>query len=395
MPEVFPRKLADVTNDWLSGVLGARVTGFRTGVFEGSNLSEVCRLHTITYGGDRRGPSSVIVKFAHHAKPIREIAAAGNLYTKEVKFFAELAVRVPITTPMVYGCFTDGSPTSEFFVIVMEDITTHSKVFDQIDDPPDEAFARRIADEAASLHAAFWESDVTRLPWVGREDGRYLPPLYFVSAEVRQSWPAFRALWRQMYGVDFLAADDAPLEELAALLCGPQSLGIHDRIYNILSSRPKTLLHGDLRADNIFRADPTANTPVADATLTYIDFQLVHAGPPGPEFTEAWVHSLEPDVRRRDKEMLRQYHETLVSLNPDAAAYTYDMLLEDYALAACFWWTLLITFGVQTLQEFHKPEEARQKRLWEKMLYRHNIALRDLDCLARIKELAAGLLDDP
>jgi len=393
--EAFPRKLDDVTNDWLSVVLGARVTGYRTEILEGSNLSDTYRLHAITYGGDRRGPPSVFLKVAHHAKEIRDIAVAGNLYTKEVTFLTELAARVPLRTPEVYGCFTDGSPTTEFFVIVMEDLTTHSKVFDQVDDPPDEAFARRIADEAASLHAAFWESDVTRLPWVGREDGRYLPPLHSVSSGVRHAWPVFRDLWRQMYGVDFLAPDDAPLEELAALLCGPTSQGIHERIYDILSSRPKTLLHGDLRADNIFRTYPAANTTVANTTLTYIDFQLVHAGPPGPELTEMWVHSLEPEVRRRDTDMLRQYRETLVSLNPDAAAYTYDMLLEDYALAACFWWTLIITFGVQPLQEFHKPEEARQKRLWEQMAHRHNTALRDLDCLSRIKELAAGLPDDP
>ena len=164
----------DVTNDWLSAVLGARVTGYQTENLEGSNLADTCRLHTITYA-NRPGPPSVVLKTAHHATKIRESAVAGNLYTKEVKFLTELAARVPLRTPEVYGCFTDGSPTSEFFVIVMEDLTTHSKVFDQVDDPPDEAFARRIADEAASLHAAFWESDVTRLPWVGREDGGYLP----------------------------------------------------------------------------------------------------------------------------------------------------------------------------------------------------------------------------
>lgn len=336
----------------------------------------------------------MVLKIAHHAKDIREFAMSGNAYTKEVRFLTVLAGRVPIKTPEIYGCFTDGSPGSEFFIIVMEDLTAHSAVFDQIEDPPGEAFSRRIAGEAARMHAAFWNSDVTRLPWVGSSDGRYVPPLHFLSEQVRSEWPRFRDSWRQVFGVDFLASENAPLEDLAALLCGPKSLGIHARMYDVLSSRPKTLLHGDLRADNIFRTRASSHTRVDNATLTYVDFQLVHAGPPGPEFAEAWAHSLEPDVRRRDTDMLRQYHETLVSLNPDAAAYTYDMLFEDYALAMCFWWTTLITLGVETLKEFDRPEGARGKRLWDTGLSRMNTALRDLDCLTRIQDLAAGLSDD-
>ena len=30
--------------------------------------------------------------------------------------------------------------------------------------------------------------------------------------------------------------------------------------------------------------------------LTFIDWQLLHAGPPGPESTQAWQYSLEPEV---------------------------------------------------------------------------------------------------
>ena len=107
------------------------------------------------------------------------------------------------------------------------------------------------------------------------------------------------------------------------------------------------------------------------------------------------MHSLEPEDRRKDKEMLKQYHDKLVALNPAAAAYTYDMLLEDYTLSFCFWWTAIITIGAGTLNSFDRPESARMKRLWEKGLFRSKTAMGDLDCLSHIQRLAADTPDDP
>ena len=332
MSDAFPRTRDQIDREWLSGVLGSRVTGYDIEVLEGSNLASACRLRSITYGGDRRGPSSVILKTAHPSREIRSIAVTGNFYTREVRFLTELASQAPIRTPEIYACESDGRAACEFFAIVMEDLSAHSTVFDQVDDPPDEAFARKIAREAAGLHAAFWESATTRLPWVARPDGRYLPPVHFISADVKDQWPVFRDLWRRIFGVDVFDPEGGDVEAVTALLCGSKSHGIHRRIYDVLSSRPKTLLHGDLRADNVFRS--SAHTTVEDATLTYIDFHLVHAGPPGPELTEAWTHSLEPEVRRQERAMLREYHEVLVSRNPAAESYTYDMLLEDYKVNA-------------------------------------------------------------
>ena len=332
MSDAFPRTRDQIDREWLSGVLGALVTGYEIEVLEGSNLASACRLRSITYGGDRRGPSSVILKTAHPSREILSIAVTGNFYTREVRFLTELASQAPIRTPEIYACESDGRAACEFFAIVMEDLSAHSTVFDQVDDPPDEAFARKIAREAAGLHAAFWESATTRLPWVARPDGRYLPPVHFISAGVKDQWPVFRDLWRRIFGVDVFDPEGGDVEAVTALLCGSKSHGIHRRIYDVLSSRPKTLLHGDLRADNVFRS--SAHTAVEDATLTYIDFHLVHAGPPGPELTEAWTHSLEPEVRRQERAMLREYHEVLVSLNPAAESYTYDMLLEDYKVNA-------------------------------------------------------------
>lgn len=315
---------------------------------------------------------------------------------KEVSFFRDLAQHVPIRSPKLYGCFTDGTDACASFIIVMEDLSAHSKVFDQVDDTPDVAFACKIALEAAAMHAKFWESDTTRLPWIGRADGRYEFAFDGASRMANAAWPEFKRLWHQMYGRDFFHGEpDGEFEELVVLLSGAKCGGIIDRIYDVLSSRPKTLLHGDMRADNIFRTHPEREKSAEESTLTFIDWQAVHAGPPGPEFAQAFFNSLEPEVRRHDRDILREYHARLVTLNPDAASYTYDMLIEDYALSMCFWMTAIVTIGAGTLPMFDRPEGARMKLLWEKGAVRAKAAMRELDCLSRVRPLAKGLRDDP
>lgn len=117
-----------MTPEWLSTVLGAPVRDFQTEMLEGGHLSDNVRL---------------------------QFAVSSNAYTKETRFLNELAAQVPIKTPEIYGCFTDGSPASAYFIIVMEDLTSHSKVFDQLTDPPDDQFAAKIVGEAAEVHAKF------------------------------------------------------------------------------------------------------------------------------------------------------------------------------------------------------------------------------------------------
>ena len=354
MGQDVPRTLDDINNEWLSTVLGATVTGYHQHFLEGGVLADAYRIHGITYSGNAgSAPSSLVLKMANRVAESRGNALAVSAYVKELNFFRELAPQVPMRSPKVYGLFTDGSASCEFFCIVMEDLTAHSSVFDQVNDPPNEAFTRKIAAEAATMHAKFWESPALKADWLSRPDGRYVTALDPLCKMSPQTTGPFRALWEQMFGQDIFGGSRfAEAEKLNAVLTGPKCAGVHDAIYDILSSRPQTLLHGDLRADNVFRTKPSAGKSVADTTLTYIDWQVVHAGPPGPEFTEAWMHSLPPELRRKDREFLNEYHERLVTLEPRAAAYTYEMLMEDYALSFCFWWTAITTLGVGTVPMF-------------------------------------------
>jgi hypothetical protein len=154
MDEDFPRSADEFTNAWLSRVLGAPVAGFETCFLEGGVLSDAYKLQDIRYETPAPGaPRSVVVKLSLQEQERRQAATGSNAYIKELNFFRQLAADLPLRTPRVFATFSDGSDDAEFFVIVMEELTTHSKVFDQVDDPPDEAFTRKIALEAAKLHA--------------------------------------------------------------------------------------------------------------------------------------------------------------------------------------------------------------------------------------------------
>jgi hypothetical protein len=383
----LPLGTAPTGREYLSALFGTAMSVVDISFLEGGVLSDAYRVRLEARDGDAGVPASVVVKLPSSSDERRQNAIDVNAYTKELNFYGQLADDVPIASPKIYACATDGADAVGDFVLVMEDLTAHSKVFDQVEDPPDEVFARRIALEAAKLHAAYWESSVIRLPWVGRPDGRYVFSLDPLCRTAPTNLPVFRELWHTMYGVD-LFAGRPEMKTLTALLCGPDCDRIHDRIYDTLSSRPHTLLHGDMRADNVFRT--VAPASLDRPRLTFIDWQVIHAGPPGPELTQAFMHSLEPDVRRKDRDILGQYHHELLALNPAAAAYTYEMLVEDYTLAYCFWWTAIISLGVGTLTNFDRPEGARMKRLWDRGMARLVTAMSDLDCLSRVRALLTG-----
>ncbi len=393
MNDDFPRSVDSITNTWLSEVLGGPVTGFKTTFLEGGVLSEAYRLHDIAYaaGTAAGAPRSVVIKLSQQEQEQRDAALDVNAYAKELNFFRQLAAEVPICTPKVFGVFADGSENSEYFSIVLEDLTTHSKVFDQVDDRPDEAFTRKIALEIAKLHAKYWDSPVLDEPWISVHRDRYVFPGDALSRASPENIDKFRSMWDQSFGEDLLRKIGNGTEELTAILTGPKCNAIHDHIYDVLSERPRTLIHGDLRADNIFRTHPDLGKSVEDSEVTFIDWQLLTAGPPGPEFTQAWQHSLAPAVRRKDKEFLKQYHDALVSLNPAAEVYAYDMLVEDYVLGFCFWWSALISLGITVLPDFDAPENARGKALWGQCIPYMLQAMVDHDCLSIIRQIVGEL----
>jgi aminoglycoside phosphotransferase (APT) family kinase protein len=176
------------------------------------------------------------------------------------------------------------------------------------------------------------------------------------------------------------------LRPLTDILTGPYCIQLVDYMNAKLSARPRTLTHGDLRADNIFRSN---GLPVQDSKLTYIDWQLLQPGPPGPEFTQSWQHSLAPEIRRKDLDFLKAYHDRRVALAPQSANYSYENLVEDYRMAFILWWMALISLGAATIPVFDQPEGQRMKALWGQGLGYMFHAMQDHNCLDLVEQYLA------
>ena len=69
------------------------------------------------------------------------------------------------------------------------------------------------------------------------------------------------------------------------------------------------------------------------------------------------------------------------------------MLIEDYVLGFCFWWSALISLGVTVLPEFGTPEGARMKALWGQGLPFMLRAMVDHDCRSVLERIAGEVGD--
>ena len=75
-----------------------------------------------------------------------------------------------------------------------------------------------------------------------------------------------------------------------------------------------TLLHGDCRADNIFKAK-------ADGAFTFIDWQMITAGPIGCELLQLASASMsDPADYKKMNTLVEHYYDVVMSGAPDMKA---------------------------------------------------------------------------
>ncbi len=310
-----PATAESVTAEWLTAVLRdagaverATVTSVdRETIAVGQGFASQLARFSLEYDVQEDGaPASLIGKFQSSHDTTRRLMGQVGAYEREVRFYAELADEVGLPTPRCYRAARDAS--SGVFVLLLEDLLP-SVVGDQVAGATAEQ-AEFVIRELGRFHARWWNSDRLR-------DTSWMQP----SADLAERGMALFEAGREPFR-EQLATDHPTLVDMAER--------VGDLLPSVLASlertsipSPFTLLHGDMRLDNLFI--PTEE----GGRFAVIDWQGVAAGPPASEVALWLVLSLSVERRRADEaELLRIYHRTLAEHG--VTDYRLGKLRRDY-----------------------------------------------------------------
>ena len=295
-------------------------------------------------------PASLIVKLPPRGESDLETARRLNLFEIENRFYAELAPQAGVRVPLCF--YNDMNRPADEHVLLLEDITGSVAGDDVVGCSPERA--SMVVLQLAGLHAEGWESQhLHGLTWMKSWDD---------PAEATLIQELYVNSWGEVEKFGFEIPD--AVREIGRRL-GPQSAAIH----RALSARPCTIVHGDVRLDNLLFGE-TAQAP----PLTIIDWQIVGRLRGPYDIATFLVSSLEPDLRRETEiSLLEAYHAALCERG--VARYDFERCFDDYRRAMLSWFSRVIFVGAS-----YDLGNERGHALIQGLLDRVAAALLDLDC---------------
>lgn len=325
----IPSGIDGVNPQWLTAVLRAhgtlpdtaKVTDVRANrIAEDTGFS--ASLYRLHLSGDGV-PSSLIVKLPALSEARGAMEMMGG-YTREVLFYRHVAGHAPLSTAHVYTAqIADGSTD---FVLLLEDLQDWDNA-DHLVGLSLERTRLCIA-QLAGLHAwsaAPGNADVAALfPSIDTQITREILPAVF-----GQGWQVFREKAQMSIPPAVTRYAERFAEHASAAL-------------RALAER-QMLLHGDIRADNMF---------FADNRLKVVDFQLAAQGAGAADIGYLVSQGLPTAIRAgRDEELLREYLQLLAERG--VRDYSFDDAWRHYRLAVGYLMVLpvVILVGWDTLSE--------------------------------------------
>ncbi len=351
--DALPSSLAAITPEWLTAALReggslpaeGRVVSFelqRLGAGEGF-LGELARIRPRYEGEPGGAPATFVAKMPSLVPENRALGVVFTAYEREIRFYRELASLTDVGMPRCYFGGLDPASTVDRaaervlkglpsrltarilgkvmreagkskrrFVLLLEDLDG-LRIGDQmrgLSVAEAEAALRALA----RFHAAYWEHAALEQPWLATADmGAGVAHEMF-----RRARPALEA----RFGAGFSPDARAALEWVDAH--GPELL-------QRLAVHPRTLNHGDYRADNIF----FDSAPGEAGDVTLIDFQALTVGCPMIDVAYFIRPNMNPaDANTAELGLVDVYHRTLVEAG--VSGYSLDRCRSDYVLG-CLW----------------------------------------------------------
>ena len=347
-----------ITSEWLTAALtptgsldGAKVNGFDAetiGVGAGF-LGKLARL-TLQYDRDAKAaPRTVVAKFPVLDVESREIAMLFRFYEREIRFYQEIAPRVSLRIPRAFHADIDTA--SGDFVLLMEDMAP-ARVGDQLDSCTPRQAACAIRDIAA-FHAEWWmRPELESLSWMPCIND---PINQSAEQAYQDAWQPFLDHMGDKVGPELRQTGERLATEVCAIL-------------DALAVRPRTIVHGDYRLDNMFFGGDAGDE------LGVVDWQIANRAV-GTFDVAYFVTGNIPveDRRAHEQAWLHDYHDILVE--GGVTGYDFEQCTLDYRLSALFCLVYNVV-GIGTLDFGNE----RGLRLFDEWTARTAAAIADLDC---------------
>lgn len=272
----IPASIDDVTPAWLSEVMGCAISAAdATQIGVGIGVSSA--LYRVRLTGEGDCPETVVVKLPALDEAAVFTSTVLRMYIREVGFFEELAGDSPIRVPKYHHGQVD-EETSRF-VVVMEDLGG-LRIIDQVEGMAI-ADAERAVDELAAWHAQWW----------GKAD-----ELADRGMVVSLGDPIYPAILPMVFGEGWAKVTGEMEVQPAILEVGPRFADAIAGLLQDLNVAPRTMTHGDYRADNILFAD--------DGSVALLDFQLIGSGSGAYDLAYFVTQSLDPSVAAANEKAL-------------------------------------------------------------------------------------------
>jgi aminoglycoside/choline kinase family phosphotransferase len=354
----IPAGPAELTVDWLSDALrasniidDARVVAFDTcPIGEGSGfIGQLARIG-LQYDREANGaPRSAILKFPGASEGGRQIGNLFRFYEREIRFYEEIAPTIKMRIPRRYYSAMDIERGR--YVLMLEDMAP-ACVGDQLAGCTIEQ-ARTAVRELATFHAAWWQhSTLTELDWMPMVDD---PVQKLAEPSYAQAWQPFVDNFGPSLSKEMLAI----AEKVGQNVCNFQTR---------MADEPRTIMHGDYRADNMFFRSGEGGPEFA-----VCDWQIASRGRGVFDLTYFVCGALTPAMRKQhEMGLVRLYNDTLTAAG--VRGYDFEQCVREYRASALYY-LVYVVISLGTLDSANERGVA----LFNALLERATTAIDELN----------------
>jgi hypothetical protein len=352
----IPAAPEDIKAEWLTDALreggvigGARVTDIETEIVGAGTgfIGQLARVR-LTYDRPEAGaPASLIAKFPTLDPGGREIGNLFRFYEREIRFYEEIGGNCGLKAPRRY--FSHADVPGDQYILALQDLADARGGNDL--EGCTLADAELVVRSAASFHARWWQRDeLLKLTWMP-----FINDPVYQSAEhsYQQTWPLFLNMYGERLSPRLRQTGESFQHRVIALL-------------EVLAQPPRTMSHGDYRADNMFFGPGTQE-------LTLCDWQIASKCNAAFDIAYFLSMSIAPEMRRAEEmRLLRLWHEAL--LEHGVRDYAWEQALHDYRLGVLFSWVYVV-IAIGSLD----PANERGMALFDTIFERRRCAFEELD----------------